>query len=430
MATGRRRCRPGRVAPPSCTPIPATAARPGLGHGSPSPGRTASPTAAARQAAAVAAAAQRIRHLTIGLRASRQPLAAPRAHRVVGPAGHAVAVAGPPPGRRRRQRPRRRRRAHTDADRCPAQQRGATDAASSRSVGPQRRAGGDIARRAHRGRQPLPDPPALPDAEADILDALRDPASVAQLAGGLRERAFDVLSVVTADERRAAELARSLDDEPDTSIDILGGLRERAPETTCRPLSDLVAFADSIAAGIDPTAPHPVIVDRVLRGSPVCGRRSSPNPTWRPRSTSRCGGSSPTTLPTGSSPAPATSRADRVLAVETNPTFIDALLIGANVQTLGELRWRNLPDHDALDAAAALLATHRRREGEGRSGHPVRGLAAHRHADCGPTPACSATSATWPIRPTGRTSSSCCTPSCSVATRRRSCTSPRTPAAP
>ena len=32
-----------------------------------------------------------------------------------------------------------------------------------------------------------------------------------------------------------------------------------------------------------------------------------------------------------------------MLAVQTNPTFIDALLIGANHQTLGELRWRNLP---------------------------------------------------------------------------------------
>ena len=35
--------------------------------------------------------------------------------------------------------------------------------------------------------------------------------------------------------------------------------------------------------------------------------------------------------------------ADRVLAVQTNPPFIDAVLLGANVQTLGELRWRNLP---------------------------------------------------------------------------------------
>ena len=34
---------------------------------------------------------------------------------------------------------------------------------------------------------------------------------------------------------------------------------------------------------------------------------------------------------------------DRVLAVQTNPAFVDAVLVGANEQTLGELRWRNLP---------------------------------------------------------------------------------------
>jgi hypothetical protein len=34
---------------------------------------------------------------------------------------------------------------------------------------------------------------------------------------------------------------------------------------------------------------------------------------------------------------------DRVLAVQTNPAFVEAVLIGANEQTLGELRWRNLP---------------------------------------------------------------------------------------
>jgi hypothetical protein len=32
---------------------------------------------------------------------------------------------------------------------------------------------------------------------------------------------------------------------------------------------------------------------------------------------------------------------DRVMAVETHPTFIDALLVGFNTQLLAELRWRN-----------------------------------------------------------------------------------------
>jgi hypothetical protein len=34
---------------------------------------------------------------------------------------------------------------------------------------------------------------------------------------------------------------------------------------------------------------------------------------------------------------------DRVVAVQTNPVFVEAFLIGANYQALGELRWRNIP---------------------------------------------------------------------------------------
>jgi hypothetical protein len=32
-----------------------------------------------------------------------------------------------------------------------------------------------------------------------------------------------------------------------------------------------------------------------------------------------------------------------VIAVETNPRFVDSLLVGLNTQLLGELRWRNIP---------------------------------------------------------------------------------------
>jgi hypothetical protein len=34
---------------------------------------------------------------------------------------------------------------------------------------------------------------------------------------------------------------------------------------------------------------------------------------------------------------------DRVVAVKTNPVFVESFLVGANHQTLGELRWRNIP---------------------------------------------------------------------------------------
>jgi hypothetical protein len=34
---------------------------------------------------------------------------------------------------------------------------------------------------------------------------------------------------------------------------------------------------------------------------------------------------------------------DHVVALATNPAFVEALLVGANQQALGELRWRNMP---------------------------------------------------------------------------------------
>ena len=118
--------------------------------------------------------------------------------------------------------------------------------------------------------------------------------------------------------------------------------REIRPELDCRPL-DLGAFASSVAAGVDPTVARPVVVDRVLAGLeglrepvlaapdvapeldiPLWGFLSDNAPDWL--------------LPGGGDIPP-----DRVLAVQTNPAFVEAVLIGANEQTLGELRWRNLP---------------------------------------------------------------------------------------
>jgi len=298
---------------------------------------------AARQAAAVAAAAQRIRHLTLGLRASGSLW---RRRVPVDPVAR-LATLSPLLGRM----PADGAARALDAvdGRTPMLTGALLSSAARRML----RRRGPLERSAEQGATSLaalitaanhcPDAPQLPDAEASVLDAIADEAQVEQLAGGLRERAFDVLSVVTGDERTARQLAQSLDDPPQTSVDLLTGLRERPPTSMCRPLPDLVAFADSVAAGIDPTSAHPVVVDRVLAG--ITGLRApllaepdvAPEidiPLWKFLSEN-----SPDWLLPGSGDIPP----DRVLAVETNPPFVDAVLIGANVQTLGELRWRNLP---------------------------------------------------------------------------------------
>ena len=74
------------------------------------------------------------------------------------------------------------------------------------------------------------------------------------------------------------------------------------------------------------------------RASPTSARsRSSPS------STCRCGASCRSDPRTGCCPAPATSTSTTSSALSTNPPFVQALLAGANQQTTGELRWRNIP---------------------------------------------------------------------------------------
>ncbi|HEY8718645.1 hypothetical protein [Pengzhenrongella sp.] len=298
---------------------------------------------AARQAAAVAAAAQRIRHLTLGLRAARSlwnrrvptdslarlATLAPLLGRMpVDGAGSALG---------------------TLADRTPALAPALFSSAARRML----RRRGPLARAAQPGATSLPglivaanrcpDPQKLSDGEHRILRALADPGSVEHLAGALRERADEVLTQFYDNADTAGPVAQTLREDPHVLLDLLDAVRGEPPVSSCSPLADLGAFADSVAKGIDPTVARPVVVARVL--GTIGGLRApflaepdvSPEidiPLWKFLSDN-----SPDWLLPGSGDIPP----DRVLAVATNPPFVDAVLLGANVQTLGELRWRNLP---------------------------------------------------------------------------------------
>lgn len=172
---------------------------------------------------------------------------------------------------------------------------------------------------------------------------MADEGKAEGLAGELRQRADQILTELYDNADQAGPLAHTLVEDPNVVPDLLAAVRGRRPESSCSPLPDLNAFADSVAAGVDPTVARPVAAVRVL--ATITGLREpllaepdvSPEldiPLWKFLSDN-----SPDWLLPGAGDIPA----DRVLAVQTNPSFVDAVLVGANVQTLGELRWRNLP---------------------------------------------------------------------------------------
>ena len=298
---------------------------------------------AARQAAAVAAAAQRIRHLTLGLRAAgslwdrrvptdsvaRLATLSPLLGRMpVDVGGSALAAV---------------------AGRTPTMASALFSSAARRML----RRRGPLARAAVPGATSLaglitasntcPEPQKVPNDQARILNAASDAHQAEKLAGELRQRADQILTDFYGNPDRAGLLVKSLDDDPSVVTDLIAAVSERTPPVDCSPLPDLGAFADSVAAGIDPTAARPVAVGRVL--GTIAGLREpmlaepevAPEldiPLWKFLSDN-----APDWLLPGSGDIPP----DRVLAVQTNPPFVDAVLLGANVQTLGELRWRNLP---------------------------------------------------------------------------------------
>ncbi|WP_049561968.1 hypothetical protein [Nonomuraea sp. SBT364] len=291
--------------------------------------------AAAQQAGAVATAAQRIRHLALGLRAAgslwrgrvpEEPLArlavlAPLLARMpVAGGGNALqAVAGRTPAlvpalfsSAARRLLRRRGPLHRSA------QDGATSLATliaaANTCPPQQR---------------------LPETDQQIADRVADLDE--SLPRQLRDRAHDVFHEFF-DQETTGMLLETL--QPEDLIDLV---RQTPPEQECRPLPDLGAFADSVAAAVDPEADRPVAVRRVLgtlRGlrEPLLAEPDvAPEldiPLWR-----FLADHAPDWLLPGAGDIPP----DRVLAVQSNPSFVEAVLLGANAQTIGELRWRNLP---------------------------------------------------------------------------------------
>jgi hypothetical protein len=156
-----------------------------------------------------------------------------------------------------------------------------------------------------------------------------------------------LVAVEVGDRDEVAQLVRDFDfeaepDEP-SLLDLGDALLTDPPQQRCRPMDDLAQLESKLTAEIDPTVPEPLVQRRVLAG--ITGLDDQPLapvevcvgidlPVWtflRNRA------------PDWLLPGASDLEEDAVVAVESNPTFVDAFLLGLNTQVLCELRWRNIP---------------------------------------------------------------------------------------
>lgn len=147
---------------------------------------------------------------------------------------------------------------------------------------------------------------------------------------------------------RLRVLGAALSAEPDSDdLAALGMLIGRAPPQPVATAFDLDGAETQIAAEFDPTVTRPSIVDRVLSGIadtagaveadptvPVELTPELPLPAWQFLRDE---------APEWLLPGTGTIDPDSVIALKTNPAFVDAFLLGLNAQIVGELRFRNYP---------------------------------------------------------------------------------------
>lgn len=178
------------------------------------------------------------------------------------------------------------------------------------------------------------------DLAARILDALGSAPSPGRVAAALRALEPDDSGRPNRDAIES--FLRGHDGpEPDrTMIEWPGWMREHGRPAPCRPI-DLTRLSEIAAAAIDPTVARPPVVERVLSTlpgithiGPVEIEPELDLPLWRFLSDH---------APDWLLPGAGDLRDGDVVALSTNPAFVESLLVGANHQTTAELRWRNVP---------------------------------------------------------------------------------------
>jgi hypothetical protein len=173
-----------------------------------------------------------------------------------------------------------------------------------------------------------------------VLDRLGRQPSVGLLTDAFRALAPD------RDGRpdpRAVETFLDTDRSTETEVplpDWPGWIDEVAGPPPCRPIN-LEGLSNAVAAAVDPTGERPPAVRRVLATLPgithVGPVEIEPEldlPLWKFLSEK---------APDWMLPGAGDLDEDSVVPLATNPGFVHALLTGANHQTTAELRWRNIP---------------------------------------------------------------------------------------
>jgi hypothetical protein len=191
---------------------------------------------------------------------------------------------------------------------------------------------------------------ALVDRLSDAVDTGRvelpwGPAIEALTAAiGIDPRDDDA---VEAARRRLDQVLEQFPEPAEDPADLLGLLEalgeDRIRELPCRPV-DLEGMAKSVIPLFDPTsvdAPARVRVLSTIDGLDPAQPLTPPEvcvgldrPVWRDLN----GAFAEWLLP-----GVGELKDDTVIAVQTNPVFTDAFLVGYNTQLLAELRWRNIP---------------------------------------------------------------------------------------
>jgi hypothetical protein len=173
-----------------------------------------------------------------------------------------------------------------------------------------------------------------------VLNLLGPNPSPGAVAAALRALAPDERG-----ERNRDLIARTLSRrdfaEPDrTILEWSAWMNAHGRRPPCRPVL-LEPLSKAVADAIDPTVPRPPVVERVLSTlpgikhiGPVEIEPELDLPLWSFVSEK---------APDWMLPGAGDLLDGDVVALSTNPTFVEALLVGANHQTTAELRWRNLP---------------------------------------------------------------------------------------
>ncbi|MFC5142934.1 hypothetical protein ACFPK1_32255 [Actinomycetospora rhizophila] len=205
------------------------------------------------------------------------------------------------------------------------------------------------------GSAPFPDLPRLVDAfdrsgyspnTLELFDGIMH-VWVEMAAEGGDVPVHDLLTVLDPERRHTDEELRPLlialrGAEPERPVEGGEDVVTVPPERACRPV-DLDTVAETVADAVDPTVERPSVVDQVLDLIDGLEEPVLAPPELCPDLDIPAWAMLRDHAPDWLVPGGLTMPEDRVVALSTNPEFVDAFLLGLNTQTIGELRFRNIP---------------------------------------------------------------------------------------